>query len=180
MEVSVGLDAGVVDKKSFFQFKDYDGITISPQITNITREDPDSDYVDFSIRNFYEGKCVDKNGNYIPRPNSGYSVELCKKIIIHKLPLVNGFPAEFIIIVNDRRAAFTSKSWSWNMEPVRVNVKMYQSLLDEEWKVERPKSERVMQDFTYHIDIEKNWQDYQDYLVWDFDDENLDWKIVAK
>ena len=136
MEVSVGLDPGVKEYRSFLSFGNKHSITLSPQITNITRADPDSDIVDFSMRNFYEGKCVDTNDKIRLKPADA---DHCNKVIIHKVPLVNGFPAEFIIIVNDHRAAFTSKKWSWNMDPVRVNVKIYQTLIDEDWKVERPK-----------------------------------------
>ena len=156
MEVSVGLDPGVKHHRSIFSSGDKHSITLSPQITNITRSDPNENLADFSMRDFYWGQCVNTDDE-TESPLDKDDVDHCNKVIIHNMPLVNGYPAEFIIIVNDHRAAFTSKHWSWNMEPVKVNVKIYQTLIDEDWKAERPKSERVIQDFTYHIDIEKNW-----------------------
>jgi len=95
-------------------------ITMSPQVTNITRDE--DGLVDFSIRNFYEGKCIDEN--------------YCNHIEIESIGLVNTYPADMIIILNDHRAQFVSKRWSWNMEPIKVTVTVYHRDLSKEndWK----------------------------------------------
>ena len=116
-------------------------ITMSPQVTNITRDE--DGLIDFSMRNFYEGTCKDE--------------EDCHHIEIDKIDLVNTYPADMIIIINDHRAQFVSNSWSWNMEPIRVTVTIFERDLskENEWKTSRSKDERMIQQVSYYIDVEE-------------------------
>lgn len=75
-------------------------------MTNITR-DTDG-IIDFSIRNFWNGKCRDE--------------ENCNHVDFTNINLVNTYPADMILIINDHRAQFVSSSYSWNMEPIKVRV----------------------------------------------------------
>ena len=115
-------------------------------MTNITKSKDDE--IDFSIRNFYNGVCRDEDD--------------CNHIDLKNIKLTNQYPGELIIIVNDHRASFVSSSFSWNMDPIKVSVRLYEhdGSEDNEWKVSRPKADRKIQEYVYHIDIEKNWLDF--------------------
>ena len=51
-----------------------------------------------------------------------------------------------IIIINDNRAQFVSSTWSWNMEPIKVTVTIFERDLSDEnsWKTKRSKEERMI------------------------------------
>jgi len=57
-------------------------------MTNITHDADDK--LDFSIRNFWTGKCKDE--------------DYCNHIDIDDIHLVNTYPADMILILNDHRA----------------------------------------------------------------------------
>ena len=126
------IDVGVEDPRTGGMLEDWGKrkITMSPQVTNITRDE--DGLIDFSIRNFYEGKCKDD--------------DYCNHIEIEKIDLVNTYPADMIIIINDHRAQFVSNAWSWNMEPVKVTVTIFERDLsgENDWKTSRDKSQRMI------------------------------------
>jgi len=59
MEITVGLDSGAGTTPGFLKVGGKSGITMSPQVTNITvsQEDAPRTNTDFSMRNFYVGSC---------------------------------------------------------------------------------------------------------------------------
>jgi len=131
LEITVGVDAGVKEKlPGIVGEYGKDRITMSPQVTNITRDA--SGEVDFSMRNFYNGKCNDEKD--------------CTEIMVSNLEIMNTYPAKFILIINDQRAATTSAYGSWNMDPIRVHVKVYRAESEKAWKpsTDHGKSERLV------------------------------------
>jgi len=91
MEISVGTD-DPSDVAWYMRDWGKDKITMSPQMTNITKDEDGK--VDFSIRNFWpnsnEGGCKDE--------------EICNDVDLFDIDLVNGYPGEMIMILNDHRA----------------------------------------------------------------------------
>ena len=111
---------------------------MSPQVTNITRDE--DGLIDFSKRNFFQGKCIDKDYNEVLNKAE------CDHIEIENIDLVNTYPADMILLLNDHRSQFVSSSYSYNMEPVKVTVRIFErDRSDElEHKSKRSKKDRLI------------------------------------
>jgi len=65
------------------------------------------------------------------------------------------------------------------MEDIKVTVRLFEHDMSEynDWKVSRPRADRKIQEYVYHIDVEKNWLNFYEFLKWDFDGEK-DWESL--
>ena len=102
MEITVGLDEGSDNTPGIMKDHGLNKITMSPQVTNITVGESESDgapEIDFSMRNFFVGKCKDiENGKEVD------SERYCSTIHISDIKIV--FAGKYAIFTRRTRDAF--------------------------------------------------------------------------